>query len=81
MACVPSDDDSGPAVDSRPAVDPGPAVGPGTVACARCGVQAGDALPVTWTCSVEDGVRRHFCETCSRQNLRAIEGRLDSAWW
>ncbi|MFD5129958.1 MULTISPECIES: hypothetical protein [Streptomyces] len=52
--------------------------------CARCGTSA-DALtagpPLTWTCSVEDGVRRYFCETCSRENLRSIEGRLDSDWW
>ncbi|MGV9254067.1 hypothetical protein [Streptomyces sp. NPDC003697] len=36
---------------------------------------------VTWTCSVENGVRRYFCDRCSRDNLRSIEGRLDSAWW
>jgi hypothetical protein len=53
--------------------------------CARCGTSA-DALdgvgpPLTWTYSVEDGIRRHYCETCSRDNLRSIEGRLDSDWW
>jgi hypothetical protein len=30
---------------------------------------------------MENGVRRYYCETCARENLRAIEGRLDSAWW
>ncbi|MFE9627486.1 hypothetical protein [Streptomyces sp. NPDC006527] len=54
---------------------------PRPLVCARCGTPAGESLPVTWTCSVENGVRRHFCETCSRENLRAIEGRLDSPWW
>ncbi|MCX3285138.1 hypothetical protein OR263_00120 [Streptomyces sp. NEAU-H22] len=52
--------------------------------CARCGTSAEgltDAPPLTWTYSVENGARRHFCETCSRDNLRSIEGRLDSDWW
>ncbi|WP_333741265.1 hypothetical protein [Streptomyces sp. IBSBF 2806] len=54
---------------------------PALVACARCGVQAAQPPPVTWTCSVERGVRHYFCEACARDNLRAIEGRLDSDWW
>ncbi|MER6983521.1 hypothetical protein ABT317_42880, partial [Streptomyces carpinensis] len=37
--------------------------------------------PPTWTCSVENGVRCYFCDACSRENLRSIESRLDSAWW
>ncbi|MFJ7128140.1 hypothetical protein [Streptomyces sp. NPDC098101] len=48
--------------------------------CARCGRTA-DTLPLTWTRAVEDGRRVYFCEDCSRANLRAIEGRLDSSWW
>ncbi|MEU3343994.1 hypothetical protein ABZ723_03115 [Streptomyces sp. NPDC006700] len=48
--------------------------------CARCGTPA-EGLPPTWTCSVENGTRRYFCDACSRENLRSIEGRLDSAWW
>ncbi|MGP3999844.1 hypothetical protein [Streptomyces sp. 8N706] len=53
-----------------------------TVTCFRCGARvAGPTPPVTWTCSVENGGRRYFCEHCARDNLRAIEGRLDSSWW
>ncbi|MFF4826148.1 hypothetical protein [Streptomyces sp. NPDC001312] len=48
--------------------------------CARCGTSA-EGRPPTWTCSVENGARRYFCDACSRENLRSIEGRLDSAWW
>ncbi|WP_157901096.1 hypothetical protein [Streptomyces davaonensis] len=48
--------------------------------CAGCGATSDGPKP-TWTCSVENGERRYFCDACSRQNLRAIEGRLDSAWW
>ncbi|MFD7878315.1 hypothetical protein [Streptomyces sp. NPDC059378] len=53
---------------------------PRPLECTRCGRRAEGPRP-TWTCSVENGRRRYFCDTCSRDNLRAIEGRLDSAWW
>ncbi|MEU5767081.1 hypothetical protein ABZ782_14265 [Streptomyces asoensis] len=52
-----------------------------TDVCARCGARADEPPPLTWTWSVEDGVRLHYCGTCSREHLRAIEGRLDSQWW
>ncbi|MET9296234.1 hypothetical protein [Streptomyces sp. NPDC003077] len=48
--------------------------------CTRCGATA-EGEAVTWTCSVEGGVRRYFCDRCARENIRSIEGRLDSAWW
>jgi hypothetical protein len=58
----------------------GNAVLPAPVACGRCGATA-ESLPLTWTCSVEGGVRRYFCDGCGRANLRSIESRIDSAWW
>ncbi|MFI2615792.1 hypothetical protein [Streptomyces sp. NPDC018584] len=48
--------------------------------CARCGTVA-EGTPPTWTCSVENGARRYYCEACARENIRAIEGRLDADWW
>ncbi len=48
--------------------------------CARCGATS-ERLPVTWTCSVEDGTRHYFCDECARSHLRSIEARLHSAWW
>jgi hypothetical protein len=30
---------------------------------------------------MERGVRKTFCEDCSREHLRAMEGKLDSEWW
>ncbi|MEU9911465.1 hypothetical protein [Streptomyces sp. NPDC051001] len=60
--------------------DSGSATEPRPLVCARCGTTADGPRP-TWICSVENGVRQYFCDTCSRDNLRAIEGRLDSAWW
>jgi hypothetical protein len=38
-------------------------------------------LPLTWTTAVEKGQQRVYCATCSREHLRAIEGKLDSEWW
>ncbi len=52
-----------------------------TVTCDFCGAQAPEAETLTWTTSVENGRRRMFCDTCSRTHLRAMEGKLDSAWW
>ncbi|WP_406355228.1 hypothetical protein [Streptomyces sp. NBC_00658] len=50
------------------------------IVCARCGTSADGPQP-TWTCSMENGTRHYFCDSCARTHLRAIEGRLDSAWW
>ena len=50
--------------------------------CDLCGRQEDDeALTLTWTTAVENGRRKVFCDTCSREHLRAMEGKLDSAWW
>ncbi|MGW4028041.1 hypothetical protein ACWEFL_01785 [Streptomyces sp. NPDC004838] len=51
-----------------------------SIVCSRCGRTA-EGTPLTWTCSVENGNRRYFCDDCARANIRAIEGRLDSPWW
>ena len=58
----------------------GPRVGP-VRTCDFCGRQAEDAETLTWTVSVENGRRRTYCDDCSRDHLRAIEGKLDSEWW
>jgi hypothetical protein len=50
------------------------------VECSLCGTTS-EELPLTWTTSTERGRIRYFCDTCSRENLRSIEGRLDEAWW
>ncbi|MDI3407727.1 hypothetical protein [Streptomyces cavernicola] len=51
------------------------------VVCSRCGARATDEQLITWTFSVEDSVRRYYCDDCARANIRSIEGRLDSSWW
>ncbi len=50
--------------------------------CDFCGRQESDeATTLTWTTAVENGRQRTFCDTCSRANLRAMEGKLDSEHW
>ncbi|MGA5201872.1 hypothetical protein [Streptomyces variegatus] len=64
--------------------DDGSATQPRRSVCARCGTSAqalAEGPPLTWTYSVEGGDRLYYCEACSRENLRSIEGRLDPDWW
>jgi hypothetical protein len=50
--------------------------------CDLCGRQAEDEEAIlSWTTAVEHGRQRTFCETCSREHLRAMESKLDSEWW
>ena len=50
--------------------------------CDFCGRSAAtEPETLTWTTSVENGRRRTYCEACSRDHLRSIEGKLDSEWW
>lgn len=50
--------------------------------CDFCGRQERDeSATLTWTTSVENGRKRTYCDTCSRQHLRAMEGKLDSEFW
>ena len=54
--------------------------GAGSVRCDLCGA-ARPEQSLTWTMSVEHGRTRHYCDRCSRDNLRSIEGRLDAEWF
>lgn len=49
--------------------------------CDLCGKRGGEAETMTWVTSVENGRRKTYCDTCSREHLRAIESKLDSEWW
>lgn len=58
----------------------------GVATCDLCGKTAephrdDTEVPVTWAVSVEDGRRKPYCEVCARENLRAIESKLDPEWW
>jgi hypothetical protein len=50
------------------------------VTCALCG-RTEDEQPLTWATSVERGSTLLYCERCSREHVRAFEGKLDSDWW
>ena len=49
--------------------------------CDFCGTSVEGDAPLTWTAAVENGRSRLFCDTCSREHLRAMESKLDSEWW
>jgi hypothetical protein len=50
--------------------------------CDFCGRQEADETKtLAWSTSVENGRAKTFCESCSRENLRAMEGKLDSEYW
>ncbi len=52
------------------------------VTCDLCGrVAPDDDVTLTWSTAVERGRTRRYCETCSRENLRSMEGKLDSDYW
>ncbi|MEO9323472.1 hypothetical protein ABFT23_08285 [Nocardioides sp. C4-1] len=52
-----------------------------TVTCDFCGRQAAESETLTWTTSVENKRQRRYCDTCSRDHLRSMEGKLDSEFW
>ena len=52
-----------------------------TVSCSMCGLTVATP-PLTWM--LETDARRGpvwVCDTCARTHLRAIESKLDQAWW
>ena len=51
--------------------------------CATCGTTtpAEGATLLTWVRGMENGRQVWTCEACSREHLRSIEGKLDTAWW
>ncbi|MDQ3465158.1 MAG: hypothetical protein M3500_10785 [Actinomycetota bacterium] len=50
------------------------------VTCSVCG-NTEEEPPVTWTSQASERDQQWLCESCTRENLRSIEGRLDEAWW
>ena len=52
------------------------------VTCDHCGAVApGAEPPLTWSVAVERGRALRFCDRCTRENLRAMEGKLDQEYW
>jgi len=52
------------------------------VTCDWCGATAeGQEPPLTWSMATERGRMRRYCERCTREHLRSMEGKLDSDTW
>lgn len=52
------------------------------VVCSRCDeASPTDPPPIGWGRAVEDGRVEHTCPTCTREHVRAMEGRLAPAHW
>jgi hypothetical protein len=52
------------------------------VTCAFCGATAdGPEPPLTWSTATERGRVVLYCERCTRENLRAMESKLDQDYW
>jgi NMD protein affecting ribosome stability and mRNA decay len=55
-----------------------------TSTCARCGASAdapSDGLPEGWSLAASARGVDRLCADCTRENVRAIEARLDEEWW
>jgi ribosomal protein S27E len=50
------------------------------VTCALCGATE-PSLPLGWSTALERGRRVVHCESCSRENVRSMESKLDPEWW
>jgi hypothetical protein len=52
------------------------------VVCAVCGASAGGSEPpLTWSTQLGRRGVELVCDRCTRENVRAIEGKLESEWW
>jgi len=56
--------------------------------CALCGTmldadadEQSGMLALAWVASNERGRDLRYCPSCARDNLRAIEGKLDADFW
>jgi hypothetical protein len=56
--------------------------------CALCGAtldadadEQSGMLALSWVASRERGRDIRYCPRCARDNLRAIEGKLDGEYW
>jgi Zn finger protein HypA/HybF involved in hydrogenase expression len=56
------------------------------IACSQCGAvpdEPAAGVPLGWTVEHDRARSRHtvVCPACTRRHARAIEGKLDQAWW
>ena len=53
----------------------------GQVACCLCGTTVPAPAPLTWSRASGPRGTTHLCERCTRDNLRALEAKLDQEHW
>jgi hypothetical protein len=52
------------------------------VTCDFCGATVdGPEPPLTWSTATDRGRVLRYCERCTRENLRAMESKLDQDFW
>ena len=51
------------------------------ISCDFCGTSTEGDPPVTWSLSMERGQVKRYCEGCTRNNVRGMEGKLDPEHW
>lgn len=50
--------------------------------CGVCGrTPTDEAEALAWTFDAGGGRESWFCPTCSRDNVRSIEAKLEQEWW
>ena len=52
--------------------------------CSACGTTADvpdGEVPLGWMVEREDAGTVLVCSVCTREHVRAIEGKLDRSWW
>jgi hypothetical protein len=52
--------------------------------CERCGTSGDapeDGMPADWSLDMTDRGVTYLCRTCTRDNVRSIEAKLDQEWW
>lgn len=53
-----------------------------SVTCDYCGTSAAsEKPPLTWSLTVERGQVRRYCEQCTRDHVRSMEGKLQPEHW
>lgn len=54
---------------------------PETVCCSLCGTTAEGDQPMTWSTATGPRGTTLVCDRCTRDNVRAIEAKLDEEFW
>ncbi len=52
------------------------------VSCDHCGAVSPEEIPpLTWSLSMERGRVCRYCDSCTREHVRSMEGKLDPTHW